>query len=101
MKNTYNSPLIEKQAKNTKKDYAKLLYSALYRKPISRRMAATIIGFPHQTYMVTQLIYDWIEAGKAQVVGRIKCSCSSKFVEAVTTNPEYFIAKNDNQLKLF
>ena len=64
-------------------------------------MAATIIGFPHQTYMVTQLIYDWIEAGKAQVVGRIKCSCSSKFVEAVTTNPEYFIAKNDNQLKLF
>jgi hypothetical protein len=87
--------------KDTKKDYAKELYNLLYKKPLSRRMVATELGFTDQTYMVTQFIYDWIKQGKAMVIGVIKCSRSGRKVEAITTNPELFPKSNDNQLKMF
>lgn len=85
------------------KDYNEFtikLFNVLYLKPVSRRMAATKIGFPDQTYMVTQFIHDWINQGKAQVVGIIKCKRSGRMVEAVTTNPIYFKNMNDIQLTL-
>ena len=80
--------------KDTKKDYTKELYSLLYKKPLSRRMVATELGFTDQTYMVTQCISDWIKQGKAMVIGSIKCSRSGRFVEAVTTNPKLFPKSN-------
>lgn len=83
--------------KYTKKDFTKELYSLLYKKPLSRRMVATELGFTDQTYMVTQCISDWIKQGKAMVIGSIKCSRSGRFVEAVTTNPKLF--PKSNQLK--
>lgn len=89
------------QSKGTKNDYTKELYNLLYNKPLSRRMVATELGYTDQTYMVTQLIYDWIKQGKAKVIGAIKCSRSGRFVEAVTTNPELFPKSNNNQLSMF
>jgi hypothetical protein len=89
------------QSKYTKKDYAKELYDLLYKKPLSRRMVATELGYTDQTYMVTQFIYDWIKQGKAMVIGGIKCSRSGRIVEAVTTNPELFPKSNNNQLTMF
>lgn len=79
---------------------ASQLFEALYNKPISRRMAATNIGYADQTYMVTQFIFDWIKAKKAEVVGTIKCERSLRYVQAVTTNPNLFNRIDDNQLKL-
>ena len=64
-------------------------------------MAATYLGYPDQTYMVTQNVIDWIKCGRAQVVGRIRCKRSQRFVEAITTNPEYFKSDNDNDLITF
>ena len=101
MENQNNNPLHKRQGKDTKREYAKQLYSMLFDKPMSRRMAATKLGFKDQTYMVTQFIYDWIKQGKAQVIGSIKCKRSQRMVEAITTNPELFKEKNDNQLKMF
>lgn len=101
MESINNNPLHKRQGEDTKSEYAKKLYYALYKKPISRRMAATEIGYPDQTYMATQLIYDWIKEGRAQVVGAIRCSRSGRFVEAVTTNPELFKSSDQNQLSLF
>jgi hypothetical protein len=101
MESINNNPLHKRQGQYTKREYAKKLFDILYKKPLSRRMAATKMGFPDQTYMVTQFVYDWINQGKAQVIGAIKCSRSGRFVGAITTNPELFKAKNDNQLTLF
>ena len=84
---------------DTKKGYTKELYDILYKKSISRRMAATELGFDDQTYMVTPYILNWIKQGKAAVVGSIKCSRSGRLVEAVTTNPELF--PKSNQISLF
>lgn len=81
--------------------HAKKLFQLLKEKPISRRMAATFLGYTDQTYMVTQLISDWIRDGKAQVVGEIRCTRSGRNVEAISTNPDLFISKNDDQLTLF
>lgn len=89
------------QGKYTKNDYAKELYNLLYKKPLSRRMVATELGYTDQTYMVTQFIYDWIKQGKAMVIGGIKCSRSGRIVEAITTNPELFPKSNNNQLTMF
>jgi len=100
MEYTNNNPH-KRQGKDTKNNYAKQLFNALYDKPISRRMAATEIGFTDQTYMVTQLIYDWIKQGKAQIVGKAKCSRSGYLVDKVTTNPDLFISNKSNQLDLF
>lgn len=101
MVNTNNNPLHNRQCKDTEKEYVKQLYSILEKQPLSRRMAATLVGYPDQTYMVTQCIYDWIKQGKAEVVGIIKCTRSGRFVEAITTNPELFNCTSDNQLNLF
>lgn len=87
------------QGKNNKKDYAKKLYNLLYEESLSRRMAATKLGFTDQTYMVTQLIYDWIAQGKAAVIGQIKCHRSNRLVQSITTNPDLFPV--DPQLNLF
>lgn len=87
------------QGKNTKLEYAKTLYRLLFRKSLSRRMAATELGYIDQTYMVTQIIYDWIKEGKAAVVGQILCERSGRMVEAITTNPDLF--PKSNQLKMF
>lgn len=103
-KNHANSPSSIKhteQSEDKKTATLKALYSALFKRPMSRRMAATEIGFPDQTYMVTQAVNDWIKQGKAQVVGAIKCSRSGRLVEAITTNPELFRPTHDNQLRLF
>lgn len=89
------------KGKYTKNDYTKELYDLLYKKPLSRRMVATELGYIDQTYMVTQYISDWIKQGKAMVVGVIKCSRSGRNVEAVTTNPELFPKPNNNQLTMF
>lgn len=89
------------KAQNTQKVDAKQLFQILYKRPISRRMSATELGYTDQTYMVTQIIYDWIKSGKAQVVGRIRCTRSDRFVEAITTNPKYFESKFNNQLETY
>ena len=101
MENTNNNPLHKDKCKDTKSDYATQLYSVLFSTPMSRRMAATEIGFIDQTYMVTQFVNDWIKQGKAQVIGSIKCKRSNRLVESVTTNPELFREKDNNQLKMF
>lgn len=104
MENITNNPKHKRQGKDREKkaeNEAQKLYKALYTKPISRRMAATFIGYLDQTYMVTQLIYDWLKDGKAQIVGKIKCSRSGRLVEAVTTNPAFFQQDKFKQLNLF
>lgn len=100
MKNQNNNPLSSGRGKDTKKEYAKKLFKALSN-PQSRRMAATQIGFIDQTYMVTQLIYDWLKQGKAQVIGKIKCERSNRLVQKVTTDPNLFVSSSTNQLNLF
>jgi hypothetical protein len=92
---------IKDKGKATEKDYTKRLFDILYQKPISRRMAATLLGYPDQTYMTTQFINDWIKEGKAQVVGSIKCVRSGRMVEAITTNPKFFKKRIKRQLELF
>lgn len=87
------------QSKNKQNNHVKQLYKVLFNSSLSRRMAATEIGFTDQTYMVTQKISDWIKQDKAAVIGRIKCSRSGRFVERVTTNPDLF--PKSNQLKMF
>ena len=96
----YN-PSYKSQYKDTKKEIAKDLFEALFNKPLSRRMAATEIGFTDQTYMVTQFIYDWIKQGKAQVIGVIRCSRSGRLVESISTNPDFFEVDNCKQGVLF
>lgn len=76
--------------KGNKKGYTKELYKLLYHKTLSRRMAATELGFVDQTYMVTPFILGWIKKGQAAVAGRIRCSRSGRMVEAITTNPDLF-----------
>ena len=88
-----------KKGKDTKKCYKKELHKLLYKKPMSRRMVATELGFTDQTYVVTQSIFDWIKQGKAVVIGIIKCSRSGRFVQAITTNPALF--PKSNQIKMF
>lgn len=56
--------------------------------PQSRRMAATAIGYKDQTYMVTKSVYDWLNQGKAFVIGSIKCSRSGYWVQSITKDPE-------------
>jgi hypothetical protein len=45
------------------------------------------------------LIYDWIKQGKAYVIGKMKCTRSGRYVEAITTNPKLF--PKSAQLNLF
>ncbi|WP_310991942.1 hypothetical protein [Aequorivita marina] len=90
-----------KRSKDKKIQDAKQLYKILYKKPISRRMAATYLGYPDMTFMVTQDVIDMIESGTAQVVGQIRCTRSKRLVEAVTTNPKYFKSRFNNKLQTF
>jgi hypothetical protein len=91
--------LIHDQGRYFKNNYSNKLFDLLYEEPLTRRMAATRLGFVDQTYMVTQLISDWIKEDKARVVGRMKCSRSNRIVEAVTTNPNFFKQNTLVQLK--
>ncbi len=85
------------KSKDSKKQDEKQLRKILFDRPMSRRMAATLLGYPDQTFMVTQFIFDWIKSGRAEVVGRIKCERSGQMVDAISTNPEYFRKKDDNR----
>jgi hypothetical protein len=76
-------PLHKRQGKDTQKEYVKKLFKALEKELMSRRMAATELGFTDQTFTVTQYIYDWIKEEKAQVIIRIKCSRSGRWVQKV------------------
>jgi hypothetical protein len=96
-----NSPSFNKECKNKKRNVEKELFSLLFKRPMSRRMAATELGFPDQTYMVTDTIKNWLKYGRAEIVGSIKCKRSGKFVQGVTTNPKLFRKSNSNQTKLF
>ena len=98
MKNHKNTPNL-RQVQDTKKGYTKELFEILYKRPLSRRMAATELGFNDQTYMVTPFVLGWIKQGRAAVVGVIKCSRSGRLVEVITTNPDLF--PQSRQLKLF
>lgn len=89
------------QSEDTKVKRAKRLYKILFESPKSRRMAATDLGYDDQTFMVTQNVSDWIKKGRAQVIGKIKCSRSGRFVQGVTTNPELFKDDKDEQTELF
>lgn len=82
-------------------DLEKALYKALFQAPISRRMACYLVGKDDRTYCVTNQILKFIESGKAQVVGKIRCRRSGRLVEAVTTNPDFFKDNNDNELEIF
>jgi len=98
--NNLNTFRDERQGKDTKEQFKKELFKALYKEPLSRRMVATKLGFPDQSFMVTQYVYDWIKKNKkAQVIGRLKCKRSGRRVQFVTTNPELF--EESNQLNLF
>ena len=94
MENQNNNP-----SKYTRKGYTKELFELLQIKSLSRRMAATELGFYDQTYMVTPYVLGWKRQGKAMVIGLIKCSRSGRFVEAITTNPNLFPKPNQDQLK--
>lgn len=89
------------KAQDTKLQDEKQLHSVLFKRPMSRRMAATAIGYTDLTYMVTQIIFDMIKDGRAQVVGRIKCERSGHYVEAISTNPEQFKSRFNNNLETF
>ena|SRR5690554_6076519 len=91
----------KQQAQDTKEKREKQLCKILFARPITRRMAATQMGYPDQTFMVTQLMFDLIKDGKAQVVGQMRCERSTKIAEAVTSNPEYFRKKDDNRVILW
>lgn len=95
------NPNANGKGKDTKEAHAKQLFQILHKVPISRRMAATYLGYTDQTYMVTQLINDWLKSGRAEIVGSVKCERSFRLVEAVTTNSDFFIKKKTNQLKMF
>ena len=97
MEHQNNNP--SKRHNEGKENQAKKLFNIL-KKPMSRRMAATYLGFEDQTFMVTQDIFDWLESGKAQIIGYIKCERSGHIVQAITTNTELFIKESTNQLKL-
>ena len=99
MKNTNSNPLHKRQKQDTKKEFAKQLFKALYNEPLSRRLAATKIGLTEKTYMVTQFINDWIRQGKAQTIGVIRSNRSGRYVESITINPALF--EKSNQLKMF
>lgn len=98
MKATSFTTSDSKPNKDKKKDYSKRLFEAL-KQPLSRREAATVIGYPDQPFMVTQLVFDWIVAGRAQVIGKKICSRSGYSVQAVTTNEALF--KKSSQISLF
>lgn len=95
----YKKSNSKKLNKKKKSNDSKRLFEVLFKEAMSRRMAVTKIGYNDQTYMITQIIHDWIKQGKAFVIGQIKCSRSGRLVECISTNPELF--PKSNQLNLF
>jgi hypothetical protein len=91
----------DNQLNSPQKSDAERLFDVLHSKPISRRMAATELGYTDLTYMVTQDTYDLIKGGKTQVTGKVKCTRSRRYVQGVTTNPKYFTKPVQTQLNLF
>ena len=89
------------KAKDRKIQDKKQLQRVLFIRPMSRRMGAFAIGHGDKTYMVTQPIFDMIKDGSAQVVGRIKCERSTHYVDAISTNPELFKSRFNNDLETF
>lgn len=92
----------QRQGKDSKMTRSAKLFRLLKTSPISRRMAATALGYTDMTYMVTDDIKAWLMLGKAEVVCHVKCTRSGRRVQGVTTNEDLFISKNgSNQLSLF
>jgi hypothetical protein len=91
---------MREESKYIRIEYHKELFQLLMERPLSRRMAATELGFKDQTYMVTPHIVRWIRQGKAKVIGMIKCTRSGRLVEAITTNPDLFPKETKNQLEI-
>ena len=85
----------------SKVNYLKKVHEALHVPPISRRQLATKLGYPDQTFMVTQAVYDLIRLGKVQNIGKIRCSRTNVLVEGITSDQTYFKSENDYQLNLF
>lgn len=100
MLNNNNLNPNSEQNKGNENEFKIKLFKILKEKILSRRMAATLMGYPDQTYMVTETILEWIENGTAQVINDFRCSRSNRIVQGITTNPELFESDNDNQLKL-
>ncbi len=100
MENQNNKPS-KRQIKDTENNFNNDLYELLYKQTLSRRTAVTLLGYPDQSFKITQIVIDWIKEGKAMVIGRVKCSRSGRLVGGITTNPSLFPKDNTNQLKLF
>lgn len=99
-KNQSNSPK-RNNGQGTKKENGKQLFEVL-KTPQSRRMAATELGYTDQTYMVTNPVKRWLNDGRAQIIGVIKCARSGRFVQKVTTNRDLFLPSQlIDQPKLF
>ena len=81
-----------------KRDLTKKLFSLLKIEPSSRRMAVTLLGFPDQTYLITNQIFEWLINGKAQIVGKFKCKRSGRLVQFITTDENLF--SEDTQFKI-
>ena len=94
MENNHKTKACTHKLKDTKEKYTQRVFNILHKNAMSRRMAITKAGYPDQTYLITQSVYDWIEEGKACVIGKIRCSRSGRNVECITTDPSLFIHSN-------
>ena len=85
---------------NTKKRIIELLKE----KPMTRRMLATELGYPDQTFMVTQDIEDLRELGKVFEIGKKRCKRSKPDKDNIamylTSDPNKRICEPSNQLSL-
>ena len=63
MEYTYNKPSFESQPKNKENQPSKL-FKILQNRPISTITAVTELGYPDQTFMVNQVICDFLGYGK-------------------------------------
>ena len=100
-KNQINSPK-RNNGQDTKPILITLIKEELYNVATSRRNLATLLGYPDQTFMVTRPVRQLLDDGKAQVIGRVKCPRSGRWVEKISTNPELFReVKSMHQLQMF
>lgn len=97
--NHRNSPSGNNRGKGKKRNIEKEVYELLKIEPLSRRTAATRLGFTDQTYMVTQAVKNLVKNGRAEIVGIIRCERSGRKVEAVSTDANLFQSRK--QLNIF